>query len=69
MQRAEKILPVKPLGLGGDYPRMRALITSIRNKVLVIAEAGNWPALSAEAYGLAGLRGDTRDPCQLVVKI
>jgi replication initiation protein RepC len=45
--------------------RMRARITSLRNKVLVIADAGSWPALSAEAYALAGLRGDTRDPCQL----
>jgi replication initiation protein RepC len=45
--------------------RMRARITSVRNKVLMIAEAGGWPALSAEAHTLAGLRGDIRDPGQL----
>ena len=45
--------------------RMRARITSIRNKVMMIAEAGSWPALSAEAHALALLRGDTRDPSQL----
>ena len=45
--------------------RMRARITSVRNKVLMIAEAGGWPALSAEAHALALLRGDIRDPGQL----
>ena len=45
--------------------RMRARITSIRNKVLMIAEAGSWPALATEAHALADLRGDLRDPGQL----
>ena len=45
--------------------RMRARITSVRNKVLMIAEAGGWPTLSAEAQALALLRGDSRDPGQL----
>lgn len=45
--------------------RMRARITSIRNRVLAIAEAGDWPALAAEAHALAALRGDIRDPGQL----
>ena len=42
--------------------RLRARITSVRNKVLMIAEAGSWPALAAEAHALAALRGDIRDP-------
>lgn len=48
-----------------DGARMRARITSVRNKVLAMAEAGNWPALAAEAHALAALRGDIRDPGQL----
>ena len=45
--------------------RIRARITSVRNKVLAIAEAGGWPRLADEAYALARLRADIRDPGQL----
>ena len=42
--------------------RMRARITSVRNKALAIADAGGWPELAEEAYALARLRADIRDP-------
>jgi replication initiation protein RepC len=45
--------------------RMRSRITSLRNRVLAIAEAGGWPALAQRAMALAARRGEERDPRSL----